>query len=67
MTELCDNETIGICEGLCGGLLSHHLVDGLCPACRESRHIADYVNHDGPVALGVEAGVTIHDADWRGR
>lgn len=30
---------IGYCEGLCGGLLSHDLVDGLCPQCREDDRI----------------------------
>jgi len=34
-------ERIGYCEGLCGGLLSHHLVGGLCPACRRDPRIRD--------------------------
>jgi len=33
------SETIGYCEGLCGGLHSHHLVNGLCPTCQNDIHI----------------------------
>lgn len=35
-------ETMGPCEGLCGGDISHHLVDGLCPACRKNPNISTY-------------------------
>lgn len=30
---------IGYCDGLCGGLLSHDLVGGLCPQCRRDERI----------------------------
>jgi len=33
------SETIGYCEGLCGGLHSHHLIDGLCPECQNNINI----------------------------
>lgn len=48
-------ETIGYCEGLCGGLLSHHLVGGLCPLCRENPMIRDVAPERYGVPLGVEA------------
>lgn len=52
------SETVGICEGLCGGLLSHHLEGGLCPQCRANHDIRThepdaYDGHD----LGAEADV----------
>lgn len=37
--EVTHEERIGYCEGLCGGQLDHHLVDGLCPRCRADAHI----------------------------
>lgn len=52
MTE----ETIGYCEGLCGGLLSHHLVGGLCPECRANPSIND-AGDEPP--LGVEGFVHV--------
>lgn len=39
--EALPQETIGYCEGLCGGQLDHHLIDGLCPRCRADAHIED--------------------------
>lgn len=49
-------EKIGYCEGLCGGLLSHHLIDGLCPICRADRRIASPEHDDyDDVPLGVES------------
>lgn len=49
-------ETIGYCEGICGGLLSHHLVRGLCPQCRADARIRDADPYDEQ-ALGAEADV----------
>lgn len=49
-------ETIGYCEGLCGGLLSHHLVGGLCPQCRTDPRVGRADPYVG-VALGAEADV----------
>ena len=34
-------ETRGQCEGVCG-LYDHHLIDGLCPQCRDK-----FVNYQG--------------------
>ncbi len=51
-----DDEYIGYCEGLCGGLLSHHLVGGLCPQCRIHPNIAAVDPYEG-IALGAEADV----------
>jgi len=51
-------ENIGYCQGLCGGLMSHHLVDGLCPCCRKDKriHSSTELNHED--ILGIEAEVT---------
>ena len=62
-------ETIGVCEGLCGGLVDHHLIDGLCPACRANKNIISTVcsdqEYDG-YYLGGEATVTIPDQNFHG-
>lgn len=54
------NESMGYCEGLCGGLYDHHLVDGLCPKCKQDTRIpADelcFDEYDG-VPLGVESAM----------
>lgn len=51
-------ETIGYCQGLCGGLHSHHLVDGLCETCRQDSRISTIDAReadDDDMAWGVEA------------
>ena len=53
-------ESIGYCEGLCGGLLSHHLVDGLCPDCQcnpKIETVSSFENDYSNVPLGVESDV----------
>lgn len=49
-------ETTGVCEGLCGGLFDHHLIDGLCPICCNDPHIRTFgTTADDEVPLGFEA------------
>lgn len=52
------SESIGVCEGLCGGLVSHHLEGGLCPQCRANPNIrGDGLDAYDGQPLGAEADV----------
>ena len=56
------DESIGLCDGLCGGLLSHHLIDGLCPQCRADARIKTDQPAESP--LGVESAWPESLVDW---
>jgi len=55
-------ETIGYCQGLCGGLLSHHLIDGLCPNCRHDDRIHSSSEYED--LLEIE-GSTTSSISWQ--